>query len=277
MSYTQVVKISSRSVSHTIPLRTKKFVWHFLNVSIKPANVGFLLTLGAVKKVPIEIKSSYLPHMNEKSSKIVKELDRVILKIESKRYWPANYKIRFIDGMSGQSFRGLLSLLFANNSKSYLEIGTWKGSTFCSAINGNVVEATCIDDWSQFGATTRVAIKNIGRLAGDKNKISIVTQDFREFSFSHFLQNDTDVYFYDGPHSEKDHYDATQVIDKLNFKSLLFIVDDWNWDNVRQGTFRGLNSLGLRIAGMIEIFPTTSAVGRRSRWHNGYAFFVLER
>lgn len=271
------MKIFRRFVSQIIPLRTKKIVWHFLNVSIKPANIRFILTLGAVRKVPVEIKSSYLSDMNEKSSKIVEELNRIIVKIESKRYWPANYKIRFIDGMSGQSFRGFLSLLFTNNTKSYLEIGTWKGSTFCSAINGNVIEATCIDDWSQFGAQTKVAIKNISRRAGDNNKISIVAQDFREFSFDHFLKIDTDVYFYDGPHSEKDHYDATQVIDKLNFRSLLFIVDDWNWDNVRQGTFRGLNSLDLRIAGKIEIVPTTSAVGRRSRWHNGYAFFVLER
>ena len=264
-------------VFQKMSLRSKNRIWHFFRISLGLANLKFFLFFGAVEKAPIKIRRLSELKMQEKSKEILKELDQMILKIESKRFWPANFQIRFIDGMSGQSFRGLLNLLFTNTSKSYLEIGTWKGSTFCSAINGNAIDATCIDNWSQFGGYAQAAIKNIGKSAGDNNKISILSEDFREVSFEHLLQSEIDVYFYDGPHSEEDHYDATLVISKLNFKNLLFIVDDWNWENVRNGTFRGLDSLDFRIAARIEIFAMTSAVGRRSRWHNGYAFFVVEK
>ena len=34
----------------------------------------------------------------------------------------------------------------------YLEIGSWAGSTVCSAIYGNKVKALCIDNWLKFDA-----------------------------------------------------------------------------------------------------------------------------
>jgi len=67
------------------------------------------------------------------------------------------------------------------------------------------------------------------------------------------------------------------LIGSLNFTSLLYIVDDWNWENVRHGTLQGLESLGIRIVGKIEIVATSKTIGRQSRWHNGYAFFILEK
>jgi hypothetical protein len=96
-------------------------------------------------------------------------------------------------------------------------------------------------------------------------------------SFLGLVKKEIDVYFFDGPHSEEDHYDGVRVINSLNYESLLFIVDDWNWDTVRLGTLRGLESLDAKIVGRIEIFPSASTLGRHSRWHNGYAFFVLEK
>jgi hypothetical protein len=96
-------------------------------------------------------------------------------------------------------------------------------------------------------------------------------------SNSLLLEKEVDVYFFDGPHSQEDHYNAVTVLSSLKFSSILYIVDDWNWDDVRQGTLRGLDSLGIRIAGKIEIFTSSKTMGRQSRWHNGYAFFVLER
>lgn len=215
--------------------------------------------------------------MRPESKEIFKELNELILRIESRIFWPASYRIRFIDGMSGQSFRALLNLLFSNTNKSYLEIGTWKGSTFCSAIYGNAIEAMCIDNWSEFGSPAQNAIRNISKRTNESSSISILNRDFRKVPFSHLMENKLDVYFFDGPHSQEDHYDAIAVISSLKFSNLLYIVDDWNWNNVRQGTLRGLEFLGIRIVGKIEIFTSTKTLGRQSRWHNGYAFFILEK
>ena len=54
-------------------------------------------------------------------------------------------------GMSGVRYR-----IFINNcvklvsNPSYLEVGSWAGSTLCSAICGNSVVAMAIDNWSEF-------------------------------------------------------------------------------------------------------------------------------
>ena len=250
---------------------------HRFSILLKPSSVFFFVTAGAVKRTSIDVKHFRSITMQSRSRDIIEELENLILQVESKRFWPASRQLRFIDGMSGQSFRTLLNLLFATRKNSYLEIGTWKGSTFCSAIYRNTIEAVCVDNWSEFGGPAQVAIRNISKRVNESSSISIVARDFREMSFLGLLQKEIDVYFFDGPHSEKDHYDGARVINSLSFKSLLFIVDDWNWETVRQGTLRGLESLGINIVGQIEIFSDSSAYGRHSRWHNGYAFFVLER
>src|SRR5271156_5203500 len=57
-----------------------------------------------------------------------------------------------IEGMSGRKYRIFINNLVKNvRNPRYLEIGTWAGSTLCSAINGNDVTAVAIDNWSEFG------------------------------------------------------------------------------------------------------------------------------
>jgi hypothetical protein len=263
-------------VSKKLSVKRKGQIGHFVTMC-KPSNIFFLASFGAVRRTAIKIESYCFNEMQPGSRKIVEELDDLILQVESRKFWPAHPRIRFIEGMSGQSFRALLSLLFKKPNRSFLEIGTWKGSTFCSAIYGNELEATCVDDWSEFGGPSRVALRNISKRGNNMSRISIVNRDFRKVSFQDFLQRETDIYFFDGPHTEGDHFDGAFLIGNLKFRSLLFIVDDWNWDQVRQGTLRGLESLNVKIVSKKEIFTSPKKFGRFSRWHNGYAFFVLEK
>ena len=55
----------------------------------------------------------------------------------------------------------------------------------------------------------------------------------------------------------------------------VLIVDDWNWKDVRQGTFEGIRETGLRMDFTAEIRTTlddthASTSGAASDWHNGY-------
>ena len=55
-----------------------------------------------------------------------------------------------MEGLSGRKYRSLINNLVEKIEKpSYLEIGSWLGSTACSAAFKNDFKITCIDNWSQ--------------------------------------------------------------------------------------------------------------------------------
>ena len=55
-----------------------------------------------------------------------------------------------MNGLSGRKFRIMLNQLINKlQNPRYLEIGSWLGSTACSACFNNKLKITCIDDWSQ--------------------------------------------------------------------------------------------------------------------------------
>ena len=60
----------------------------------------------------------------------------------------------------------------------------------------------------------------------------------------------------------------------------LLVVDDWNWCEVRDGTFKGLRDARCRIESSIEVRTTLDGShaalrGTRSDWHNGYFLAVI--
>lgn len=253
--------------------------------------VIFFLTFGLTKSNLVSQVSKESDLKSQKSQAIQNRFLGSMKMVQSKRYWPAKLGLRFIPGMSGQAFRALLNSLFESKNlalvdgkktdsqlRSYLEVGTWKGSTFSSAIYSNEIRATCVDNWSQYGGPSSVALLNIGKRVDGESRVSILNQDFREVHFECLDKEPLDVFFFDGPHTRRDHFDGTKIIAKLQFDSLLFIVDDWNDEAVRTGTLEALNGLecGARVVFSHEIF-TSFRAKLFSRWHNGYSFFILER
>jgi hypothetical protein len=62
----------------------------------------------------------------------------------------------------------------------------------------------------------------------------------------------------------------------------ILIVDDWNWNHVRKGTFAALRDAKLGIDYSIEVrttfngeFPFVS--GQNSEWHNGTVVAVVSK
>ena len=59
--------------------------------------------------------------------------------------------VKFLPGMSGRKYRYLINnLISLTEDPRYLEIGSWTGSTVCSALYGNTAKAVCIDNWLKF-------------------------------------------------------------------------------------------------------------------------------
>ena len=55
-----------------------------------------------------------------------------------------------MEGMSGLKTRHFYNNLLNFDDARYLEIGTCKGSSVCSAMNNNNVMIICVDNWSEF-------------------------------------------------------------------------------------------------------------------------------
>jgi hypothetical protein len=77
-------------------------------------------------------------------------IERAILNAENHHSKITDEIIR-MDGMSGTKTRHFYNNLLDSEDARYLEIGTWKGSSVCSAMCGNKAQVLCIDNWSEFG------------------------------------------------------------------------------------------------------------------------------
>ena len=190
--------------------------------------------------------------------------------------FPAPRKIRFTDGMSGQSFRAFLFKLSDSLGEfEYLEIGVWKGSTAKCVLYSGKVSATLVDNWSQFGGPKAKAIKNLDKFISSK-KARILDHDFADI-VNNEIELSPLVYFYDGPHDEISHVKAAELIKCFKSKLLIFIVDDWNWDNVQNGTLKALAQIQAETVASWEIFPNIRERrgGRYSRWHNGTYIAII--
>lgn len=186
-----------------------------------------------------------------------------------------------IEGMSGWSYRSLVNhMMSCLPAARYLEVGSWKGSTACSAAFGNSLHALCIDDWSQFGGPKTEFLENMHRFASSTASWALLEQDFRQVDFTQL--GSFDAYLFDGPHLRRDHYAGITRAQPALAPQHILIVDDWNWADVRLGTLHAVRSLGVLVDACIEIRTTLNEAhgqphGRTSEWHNGCFVAVVEK
>lgn len=190
--------------------------------------------------------------------------------------------IRSMDGMSGRKYRGLLNTLVEQMPNArYLEVGSWAGSTACSAISGNRMTACCIDNWSEFNGPKHTFQTHINRVVTPAVNFRFIEADFRSVDYA--ALGKFNIYCFDGPHSERDHMDGVSLAQPALDDEYLLIIDDWNWKQVREGTMKALESLGVKIIAQIQIHTTQDdshpTVLRRqfSDWHNGYFIAVCRK
>ena len=183
-------------------------------------------------------------------------------------------RVRAITGMSGQAFRSALNnLMQLIEAPRYLEIGSWAGSTAAASLYQNALqECTCIDNWSEFGGPRREFLENI-QLTDPTVRVNLIEKDFRAVDYeaigSHF-----NVFFFDGPHSEKDHYDGLCLPQPCLDGQYVLVVDDWNFREVRDGTRRAISDLNAKILFRIDVRTTRDNTQpeirlEQSQWHNG--------
>lgn len=239
----------------------------------------FFLLFGAIRPSlqPI-IKRTVTPHTYSISA------DSISIKIEdalkfANRFtlFPAPRQIRFTDGMSGQRFRAFLNFLANSLNKfKYLEIGVWKGSTAKSVLYGTECKALLIDDWSQFGGPYRYAKRTLKPYL-ESNSARILEADFNSVDFE-IKKHEADLYFFDGPHDSQSHINGVLKINLLKSKLVIFIVDDWNWNEVQTATRQTIKTISYNVIKEWEITPNKiDKLGQFGSWHNGIYIVLLEK
>lgn len=176
-----------------------------------------------------------------------------------------------IDGMSSVTNRHLFNNMGAIFDKfNYLEIGVHKGSTYISSLyKNNVIDAWAIDDWSQFEDQSDLFIDNC--LLFD---IPVNFLDVNCFSIDVTQIRDIDFYFYDGHHGMSETAKGLiHFYDSFSDK-LLYIVDDFDWPEVRDGTAQGIEECNLDI----EYYKHLAVnIENGDNWWNGLGIFILNK
>jgi hypothetical protein len=186
-----------------------------------------------------------------------------------------------IPGMSGRCYRHFINNLVRTTPDArYLEVGTWAGSTLCAAISNNCVSAAAIDNWSEFGGPKALFESHLAQFKTPEAHVRFIESDFRAVDFSGLGR--FNIYLFDGPHEYRDQYDGLDLALPALEEQFVLIVDDWNWEHVREGTRRAMQANRLSTLHSIEIRSTLDNSHpiiscELSDWHNGYFFCVAGR
>lgn len=187
-----------------------------------------------------------------------------------------------IEGMSGSKTRHLYNNLCNIDNANYLEVGTWKGSSFVSSIFKNNIKSIAIDNWSEFNGSKNNFIKNVEKFCPEsryiffeKNSFEITETDIHSFFDS------IDIYLYDGCHKYESHKSAITHFKQFLSKYSIVLIDDWrnengSWQNVIKGTYDGFDNSNLKIHHKIEI-PSKQEINGSKEYWNGICIFICER
>lgn len=107
---------------------------------------------------------------------IIKHVETSILNAYTNKSSISN-EILQIEGMSGNKTRHLYNNICSLKGSTYLEVGTWKGSSFISAMyNNNNTFGFCIDNWSEFGGPRGDFFNNVKRYLTTEN-VKVIDKD----------------------------------------------------------------------------------------------------
>jgi hypothetical protein len=182
-----------------------------------------------------------------------------------------------ISGFTSVKIRHLLNNLLELPNTNYLEIGTFKGSTFVSALyKNNIKNAYAIDNWSEFqeyGEIKEEFLENTKNL-----NFTFIEEDCFKLDLSQ-IKEKINIYLYDGEHRYEDQYKALEYYYSILDDVFIFIVDDFDpfegWEGVEKGTKDSIKDLKLRI--IFDQHLKSNGRNDGKSWWNGYYIAVLKK
>jgi hypothetical protein len=188
-----------------------------------------------------------------------------------------------LEGMSSWGNRLILNNLCEGNGR-YLEIGSWKGSTFISALynNPNCI-GTSIDHHQEFDsncifATTAENLRdNCAKNLTNGEKYELITADCFNFKFPEKRQYD--IYFYDGLHRFEDQYKAIEYYYDSLKPFFFYICDDYSIKSCEKATPAAFDMMDIEVISDHKLFgnqiiPASTNTGF---WNGFYVAFCVKK
>lgn len=183
-----------------------------------------------------------------------------------------------MDGMSGNMTRHMYNNICAYQKPDgtptrYLEIGCFKGSSTLSALHGNDhLLTTVVDNWSEFSGPKEEFLQNIAPYQSDRLQI-LEKDSFAPDILQALEHGPYDIYLYDGCHLNDSHEKAITELWGALAKRCLILIDDYEWEIVRNGTAEGFRKVGANIVYQTEVLHPKDRYG----FWNGCGIFLIEK
>lgn len=161
-----------------------------------------------------------------------------------------NEEIFKLTGMSGRKTRMLYNnLLEGDKELNYIEMGIFLGSTFISSLYKNLnVYGIAFDSFGEYSCGIEPFMNNVNtHLINNENYSIIQEKCFSAPINAKLLDKKFQVFLYDAGHTKEDHYNALLYYYDILDDVFIYIVDDWNYDDVRNGTLESFNKLNIKI------------------------------
>ena len=179
-----------------------------------------------------------------------------------------------MDGIIGTKTRHLYNNLLNTPDARYLDIGTWKGTSVCSAMYKNNATVVCIDNWVQFGCKFEFSV-NFDIFKG-KNRAIFIEKDCYQVDVSTLPKFNIYANHKNQINLLSHYYECLDDI-------FIIIVNDWNLKDVREGTMRYIQKLNLNVLYEREIRTTDDDTqpdrgsDALKEWYNGIYVAILQK
>lgn len=189
-------------------------------------------------------------------------------------------EITNISGDSGTKTRHFLNNLLQMKAAKYLEIGVGCGSLTSAAMFNNNAKIFCIDNWSLYGDSTReIFMENYKKYKGN-NYTKLIEQSYQDVDVKKFSK--FNILLYDAGLEYSDIYNALPHFISCMEDVFVYIVDDINWQYIRNAAKQSVDDLNLTVLYEKQILLThdnthTPMEIARNTWWNGLYILVLKK
>jgi hypothetical protein len=213
-------------------------------------------------------------------SSLINHIDQSIDMANNNQSKVNNY-ILGLFGFSGNKTRHLYNNICNMSTKTtYLEVGTYKGSTFISALyKNNQVYGIAVDNWSEFDGSNDNC-NNVIKSFIPISQYQLIERDCFSLNYNDISPDSINIYLYDGDHSYASHIKAITHFEKFLSPISIIMIDDFredeSWKSVIDGTMDGFKESKLEILYERRLVSQQEISGKQNYW-NGCGIFLCKK